>query len=984
MSSPTERSEGTRTQDATHASSRQGADIAMEDTASSVAPRVPSPSVPRTRSPNTSFKGMRAARARSASPRPRRPASPLGISVAQRRAQFAAQSAATAVSGVGRVEAETRRVRALVDATSAEAKSVRSDVEARLATIASAAETGTARVASEIGERVRQVAEYAEAQSSRTATELSQRLETEINAAATSAAATAEINTRTMVEGARRDLQAQFDTNRAETLQRYEETKQSVRNITAQIQNLSDQLKQFNPASVSGVEVFTGQIETRVQQQLVEQDKKIQTLTDAVLESKKESQSNADTLQSLIVGIENLGDNMKQMQETMLQWQEDINEQEQGQKNMEEELLQEVPVPQYAIPPQSSVPLAVSMFQVQSPVTPPLPTIPEDQMVQAQGLQNTTQMKMDQDIQTRWERLTTLQTSVNPAVPVQGINQDTQAKIPEFFDKIGSVSNPIVSSRPIITTPAPAPEEMLHRFKARDAQLQCEAEIALPKAAGTGGERENRPAPETTTTRGMPEPRRITPEKVGSFGNVAGLRGGVGPQETIDLATASSFPSRGSIFGTTTIAESEAQRIKDEVYGVMREQFAAGRAALRAELGLPAEEVKLDKTAPEMRTVETGSRSAESEGNSVPRSSFGSPVSVTNPTPSTTTVMHAQPSFATAAWKPKEPPCFFGRSAEDAHTWVSLVRNYLTFMSGSDAQQVAYTVTLFRDAAHEWYCSFERRNRGPPRDWASLVAALLDRFGSNIRSQEAQSQLMSISQGQRSVRDYASQFETLLGRLESYDEGQLLNQFIWGLQPDLARSVSLHYPRTIAKAVSLAETTELAAKASRRPGWKSGTAGNPTKGPNTSNKGRGQWKNNRGGGRGGYRGGRSSMGSARGNSRGRGGRGSQGSVNYDPLACYRCGVRGHLARDCPQSAPSQGSVNQGPPKGTFSKSGHKGPRGRGRGRQVRFGGFNVLYDEDGNSYPMDAAGQLYVPLEFDQTADEHVVTEEEKLKEIKN
>ena len=57
MSSPTERSEGTRTQDATHASSRQGADIAMEDTASSVAPRVPSPSVPRTRSPNTSFKG---------------------------------------------------------------------------------------------------------------------------------------------------------------------------------------------------------------------------------------------------------------------------------------------------------------------------------------------------------------------------------------------------------------------------------------------------------------------------------------------------------------------------------------------------------------------------------------------------------------------------------------------------------------------------------------------------------------------------------------------------------------------------------------------------------------------------------------------------------------------------------------------------------------------------------------------------------------
>ena len=73
--------------------------------------------------------------------------------------------------------------------------------------------------------------------------------------------------------------------------------------------------------------------------------------------------------------------------------------------------------------------------------------------------------------------------------------------------------------------------------------------------------------------------------------------------------------------------------------------------------------------------------------------------------------------------------------------------------------------------------------------------------------------MMSISQGQRSVRDNANQFETLLGRLDPYNEGLMLNQFIWGLQPDLARSVSLHYPKTIAKAVLLAETTEIAVKA---------------------------------------------------------------------------------------------------------------------------------------------------------------------------
>ena len=114
-------------------------------------------------------------------------------------------------------------------------------------------------------------------------------------------------------------------------------------------------------------------------------------------------------------------------------------------------------------------------------------------------------------------------------------------------------------------------------------------------------------------------------------------------------------------------------------------------------------------------------------------------------------------------WKPKEPPYYYGRRMEDVHTWTSLVRHYLTFMGGSDAQQVTYSVTLLRDLAHEWYIGYEHKHRHPPRDWAQLSDLLLEQFGSNIRSQEARSLLMSISQGQRLVRDYASQFETLLG-----------------------------------------------------------------------------------------------------------------------------------------------------------------------------------------------------------------------------
>ena len=105
-------------------------------------------------------------------------------------------------------------------------------------------------------------------------------------------------------------------------------------------------------------------------------------------------------------------------------------------------------------------------------------------------------------------------------------------------------------------------------------------------------------------------------------------------------------------------------------------------------------------------------------------------------------------------------------------------------------------------------------------------------------------------------------------------------------------------------------------KASRRPNWKLSTAGNMPKGPNQQNRGRGQWRG-RGGSWGGFRGGSSvgSSGSLKGNAGGRKGRGGRSySANYDPLACYQCGVRGHLARDCPQvGTPSQGVAMLCPP-----------------------------------------------------------------------
>ena len=73
--------------------------------------------------------------------------------------------------------------------------------------------------------------------------------------------------------------------------------------------------------------------------------------------------------------------------------------------------------------------------------------------------------------------------------------------------------------------------------------------------------------------------------------------------------------------------------------------------------------------------------------------------------------------FATAKWRPKEPPAYTGAASDDVYLWTSLVRQYFVFMRGSPQQEVAFAATLLRGTAHEWYLGYEKRiGNQPPRD----------------------------------------------------------------------------------------------------------------------------------------------------------------------------------------------------------------------------------------------------------------------------
>ena len=139
----------------------------------------------------------------------------------------------------------------------------------------------------------------------------------------------------------------------------------------------------------------------------------------------------------------------------------------------------------------------------------------------------------------------------------------------------------------------------------------------------------------------------------------------------------------------------------------------------------------------------------------------------------------------------------------------------------------------------------------------------------------------------------------------------------------------------------------------------------------------------------GGQGGGRNMGNSGGRGRGIGGRrgGRGGSSSFDPLACYRCGVRGHLARDCPSTrtqslTPSGG--NSGPTRGSSFKSGRSGPKRGGKGRHVRFADIKVLYDSEGCAYLIDDYRQVYVPFELEPAGATSGLIEEETPKTTKN
>ena len=145
-------------------------------------------------------------------------------------------------------------------------------------------------------------------------------MEKEIEVVASSATATLEHVTHMVVADVRHDFQAQLEQTCAESQCRDADAKRQMDEIAANLATLTNQLNRFKPASVADVSGSQEQLSSAVDERINLQSQRIDTVSESMQEVRKTAQENSEILRDLLVGMENLGESVKQLWEEVNAW----------------------------------------------------------------------------------------------------------------------------------------------------------------------------------------------------------------------------------------------------------------------------------------------------------------------------------------------------------------------------------------------------------------------------------------------------------------------------------------------------------------------------------------------------------------------------------------------------------------------------------------------------------------------------------------
>ena len=154
-----------------------------------------------------------------------------------------------------------------------------------------------------------------------------------------------------------------------------------------------------------------------VQQKLVAQTVRMDQLSASVNESPKTAQANAELMQTLLVGMENLGEHFKQLQADLEHWKSPAyQEAEREYEEMNQNLMQEVSlsVPAVTEPENAAIPPNVSI--------PPVFTAPTIAIHSSANITATTNGLETMGLQAEWVTGTALENPY-PGAPIPSVDK---------------------------------------------------------------------------------------------------------------------------------------------------------------------------------------------------------------------------------------------------------------------------------------------------------------------------------------------------------------------------------------------------------------------------------------------------------------------------------------------------------------------------------------------------------------------------------
>ncbi|XP_050876198.1 uncharacterized protein LOC127079888 [Lathyrus oleraceus] len=232
-----------------------------------------------------------------------------------------------------------------------------------------------------------------------------------------------------------------------------------------------------------------------------------------------------------------------------------------------------------------------------------------------------------------------------------------------------------------------------------------------------------------------------------------------------------------------------------------------------------------------------------------------------------------------AAWR-NNPPTFEGAHEPDkAQEWLKVIEKIFRVMNCSDVQKVQFGTHMLEKEAKDWWRNIVQRfyEDGIEVTWALFRDAFLEKFFPKDVRGKKEIEFLELKQGNGTIAEYAAKFEELIKFCPHYNttnaERSKCLKFVNGLRPDIKKEMGYQQITVFSKLVN-----------------KSGIYDEDSRESVAyckslhDKKGKGQFQGK----------------SYDGKKKDGDGKKSSGGGSHTLVKCFRYGVKGHRAPECPK------------------------------------------------------------------------------------